>query len=210
MSRLLTPEDLYALKLCGDPRISPDGTRIAYVHSEIDREAYEYRRSIWVTPTAGGAPRQFTSGPKDSAPRWSPDGSRLAFVRAPGGEVKPSSAEEHAKGKGKPQIWLMPADGGEPHHLRLRPLARALELSGGPGLGAGRSGWGAAAHLGRDAGRERSTILTGRSHAGVSGVAAPAWHRPHRSVYRASHPHRRDGATANRRLRADLRRYVHR
>src|SRR5258708_32212431 len=117
MSRLLTPEDLYALKLCGDPRIAPDGTRLAFIPSEIDREAYEYRRSIWVVPTAGGAPRQFTSGPKDSAPRWSPDGSRLAFVRAPGGEVKPSSAEERAKGKGRPQIWLMPADGGEAQQL---------------------------------------------------------------------------------------------
>src|SRR5258708_34051129 len=117
MSRLLTPEDLYALKLCGDPRIAPDGTRIAYIHSEIDREAYEYRRSIWVVPTAGGAPRQFTSGPKDSAPRWSPDGSRLAFVRAPGGEGKPSSPVERAKGTGRPRICLLPADAAEARHL---------------------------------------------------------------------------------------------
>ncbi len=117
MTRLPVADDLYAIKLAEDPRISPDGAHIAYVHMEMDRDAYEYRRSIWVVPTAGGEPRRYTSGQNDTAPRWSPDGRTLAFVRAPAGEVKPANEEERTRGKGKPQIWVIPADGGEARQL---------------------------------------------------------------------------------------------
>ncbi len=117
MSRPLTPDDLYALTWIEDPRISPDGTRIAFVRLEIDREGYESKRSIWTIPAAGGAPRQFTAGPKDSAPRWSPDGRTVAFLRAPAGEVKPKNKEEREQGVGRPQLWLIPADGGEARQL---------------------------------------------------------------------------------------------
>ena len=117
MTRLITPEDLYAMALAGDPRISPDGKRIAFVRTTIDRESYEYRRSIWIVPADGGEPRQFTSGPKDSTPRWSPDGAWLAFVRAPAGEVQPKTEEERSRGAGAPQLWLIPSDGGEARQL---------------------------------------------------------------------------------------------
>lgn len=117
MSRLLTPEDLYAIALVDDPRISPDGTRVAFVKNEIDRESYEYRRSVWITPVEEGKATRFTAGPNDSDPRWSPDGKALAFVRAPAGEVKPESEEERDRGKGKPQLWILPADGGEARQL---------------------------------------------------------------------------------------------
>src|SRR5581483_10129861 len=112
MSRLLLPEDFYALKQVEDVRISPDGSRIAYVQAEVDREAYEYRRSIWIVPAEGGEPRRFTTGTRDSSPRWSPDGRMLAFVRAPAGDMKPKSKEERARGVGSPQIWVIAADGG--------------------------------------------------------------------------------------------------
>ncbi len=130
MSRLLTAEDLYAIKQIEDPRISPDGSRIAYVLMEMDRDAYEYRRSIWVAPVGGGEPRRFTSGANDVAPRWSPDGRSIAFVRAPAGEVKPTTEEERAAGKGQAQLFVMPTDGGEARQVtHMRYGAGAAEWS---------------------------------------------------------------------------------
>src|SRR5258708_36063296 len=86
----------------------------------MDAKESAYRRSIWVVPTDSAEPREprrFTAGPNDTSPRWSPDGATLAFVRAPEGEVKPASAEERTRGVGKPQIWLLPTDGGEARQL---------------------------------------------------------------------------------------------
>ncbi|MFI5273233.1 MAG: TolB family protein, partial [Ktedonobacterales bacterium] len=130
LPRTLTPDDLYALKQVEDPRIAPDGGRIAYVLVEIDRESYAYRRSIWMIDTAGGEPHRFTAGPHDSAPRWSPDGRQLAFVRAPDEELKPKSVAERDRGVGRPQLWLIAADGGEARQLTwLRHGAGAAEWS---------------------------------------------------------------------------------
>jgi dipeptidyl aminopeptidase/acylaminoacyl peptidase len=118
-SRPLAPEDLYALRLVEDPRISPDGATIVYVLQEMDRASHEYCRSLWLTSTAAReAPaRRFTAGPHDSLPRWSPDGKRIAFVRAPGHEVKPATVAERERGVGQPQIWVIPTDGGEARQL---------------------------------------------------------------------------------------------
>ena len=117
MPRRLEPQDLYDIKLIDDPQITPDGGRIAYVVVEIERKSYEYHRSIWVVATEAGVPRRYTAGDNDTTPRWSPDGRSLAFVRAPAGEVKPKNEEERDRGVGKPQIWLLPADGGEARQL---------------------------------------------------------------------------------------------
>ncbi|HZC07329.1 MAG TPA: hypothetical protein VE338_16970, partial [Ktedonobacterales bacterium] len=71
MTRSLTAEDMLAIQLAEEPQISPDGAQVAFVRTEIDRERYEYQRSIWLAPTAGGEPRRLTNGPGDHAPRWS-------------------------------------------------------------------------------------------------------------------------------------------
>ena len=131
MPRTLTPDDLYAITQVDDARISPDGTRIAYVRTTIDRDTYEYQRTLWIVPANGDAePRQFTVGPKDTAPRWSPDGRQIAFLRVPAGTGKATSLDARDRGDDKPQLYLIAADGGEARRLTyLREGAGAAEWS---------------------------------------------------------------------------------
>jgi dipeptidyl aminopeptidase/acylaminoacyl peptidase len=123
MSRSITIEDLYAIKFLSRPRISPDGQRVAFVVTIIDERKHEYRSSIWVVPTAGEEARRFTGGTANAhSPCWSPDGRWLAFVSDREGELPGKDAQEQKKqGKGKPQIWLIPGDGGEAQQLTFMP-----------------------------------------------------------------------------------------
>ncbi len=91
------------------PRISPDGSRVAYLVADNDTEkeqAWKFVTHLWVVPAAGpaSAARQFTRGEKSvSNVTWSPDGKLLAFTMDAGEEKE-----------AKPQVWFMYADGGEP------------------------------------------------------------------------------------------------
>ena len=88
--RSITEKDLWDFVWIGDPQISPDGSRVAFVRVTVNEKKEGYNTSIWSVPTAGGEePHQLTKGDHDSTPRWSPDGKYLLFLRATEKEGKP-------------------------------------------------------------------------------------------------------------------------
>lgn len=106
-SRPTQPDDLFSLRFLQSAALSPDGRCVAYAVSEYDAEADEDRTHIWLADLENGQARQMTSGAhSNSNPQWAPggapDGQTLAFTSTRGG---------------KPQIYLLPVDGGEARKL---------------------------------------------------------------------------------------------
>ena len=103
--RLLTAEDLYNFNLISSCRISPDGHYIIYCVHRVDKKTEKKYSNIWVVPTSGGEPQQFTYGDHaDSQPKWSPSGAEIAFI---------SNRDDEKQ----PQIYVMPFHGGEARKL---------------------------------------------------------------------------------------------
>jgi dipeptidyl aminopeptidase/acylaminoacyl peptidase len=102
--RNITEKDLWDFVWIGDPQVSPDGSRIAFVRVTVNEKKEGYNTSIWSVPIAGGeAPRQLTKGDHDTTPRWSPDGKFLLFLRSAEKDNKPEP----------PQLAILPMAGGD-------------------------------------------------------------------------------------------------
>ena len=102
--RPLRVEDLFALRDVGDPRLSPEGTQVAFTVRSLDLGKDKANTDLYVVDVAGGEARRLTTSPKaDTSPRFSPDGKYLAFLS--GREDKIS------------QVYLLPRSGGEPQKL---------------------------------------------------------------------------------------------
>ena len=107
------------------PRLSPDGSRVAYTVAALDMEKDQPGKTVnnlWVVPAAGpaSAARQYTRGDKSAgSTRWSPDGKIIAFVMSAGDEKD-----------AKPQVWFVYADGGEPWQVtKHKDGVRGFEFS---------------------------------------------------------------------------------
>jgi len=75
--RLITAEDLYKFELISGIEISPNGKHVIYAQQRVDQKTEKTFSNLWLVPTEGGEPCQFTYGDQnDRAPKWSPDGSQ--------------------------------------------------------------------------------------------------------------------------------------
>ena len=115
-SRGLSDADLLRLQTVGGVAIAPTGDRVLYTitgwehpNAKADTvlgDKHDRRSHVWIVPFSGGTPRQLTFGERgESQPAWSPDGRTIAFVSARGAGTGDDAP--------KPQVWLLPADGGE-------------------------------------------------------------------------------------------------
>jgi len=95
--------DLATLAYLGEPSLSPDGERLAFVWRTADGSRYRSRVAV---AEASGRVRDWTRGERDGSPRWSPDGRLLSFVRAEDGIS---------------QIWVLSTEGGEASPLSKLP-----------------------------------------------------------------------------------------
>ncbi len=108
--RVLTVDDLSAIKNVWGPEISPDGSWVAYTITEVDRVADVKRSDIWLTSWDGKRTVQLTNTPEsEHSPRWSPDGKRLAYL-----STAPNSPDAD-------QLWLVDADGRHLEQITALP-----------------------------------------------------------------------------------------
>jgi dipeptidyl aminopeptidase/acylaminoacyl peptidase len=113
--RPMTFDDLTAIKRIGDAQISPDGSRVAYVVTDVDKNLNRGKRSVWAVPTSGGPPQQLiTSDKNDYSPRWSADGKWIAFLSTREGAPQIFVADAANPGASNPRkVTSVPEGVGE-------------------------------------------------------------------------------------------------
>jgi len=107
----ITEKDLFNFVWVGDPQISPDGSRVAFVRVTVNEKKDGYNTAIWTVSPTTGESRQLTTGPRDSSPRWSPDGKFLVFVRVTEKDGRPD----------QPQLFMLALAGGDSFQFTTLP-----------------------------------------------------------------------------------------
>jgi Tol biopolymer transport system component len=146
------------------PRISPDGTQIAYEWADATglscKGCATSVRTLGVDGSAGATVTRPPDCTFDNSPTWSPDGTKLAF--------------SHSSCSFAPRLMTIPASGG---------TARSLELE------ASQAAWGPSLIATMDGGTDPSSIWTvrpdgtGATTVGAGDVSSPAWSADGRLAY---------------------------
>jgi Tol biopolymer transport system component len=93
------------------PVWSPDGTRIAFTQTRLDR-SFDFRDSLYVVDAAGGTPRRLAREASDMS--WSPDGTRIAFSSGRDRNGKSCGSDECFYND---ELYVMNAHGSAPVRL---------------------------------------------------------------------------------------------
>lgn len=104
----MRPDQLPLLTTVSTPAVHPDGAWAVVAAGRPDFDADDYVGQLWRVPLDGSGARRLTRGQHDGAPRFSPDGRLIGFLRAGANE--------------RPQVHLMPGEGGEPMCVTNAPL----------------------------------------------------------------------------------------
>lgn len=100
--------DMLAMDRLSDPRVSPDGTQVAFTVRETDVAANKGRTDIWLAAVDGSRVRRLTGHEaNDWNARWGA-GNWLYFLSTRGGS---------------PQVWKLDTTGGEAVPVTSLPLA---------------------------------------------------------------------------------------
>jgi len=102
----MRPTDLELVAVPGTPALHGSLLLTAVATPDLGRNTY--RSALWRTDPDGGAVRRWSHGDRDTDPAISPDGRWVAFLRA--------------NGDARPQLHVMPADGGDARRLTELPL----------------------------------------------------------------------------------------
>lgn len=135
--------------------VSPDGSRVALTVSVLDADGTGYRRSIWAVPGSdsaagtGAAPVRLTRSVKgEGGVAFTRNGDLLFVSARPDGEGD--------KDTDAPQLWVLPAAGGE-----ARPVTRfAGGIGGVLGTATGADTVAVTAALLPGAGTDRTGVVT--------------------------------------------------
>ena len=112
-ARAITVDDLMRLRSVVDVQIAPDGRRVGYVVSTPNLAKNEHEAALFVVPSTGGAPerlgeslRIFNRPAPRPQLRWSSDSSTVSLL---------------AFAEGRPEVFGVPASGGEARQLTKAP-----------------------------------------------------------------------------------------
>src|SRR5690625_4909816 len=79
--RKVTIEDMYSFKWPNQPKFCPNGERVVYEKTVIDRETNVYLTHLWLSDKAGHKLKQLTkNGSRNLSATWSPTENTLAYV----------------------------------------------------------------------------------------------------------------------------------
>ena len=108
-----TVRDMLALERISDPRVSPDGTQVAFAVAVPNMEKNRNSQDLYLAASDGAWTRKLTIGGAGQA-RWARDGKSLYFV---------------SSRTGSSQVFQLALNGGEPQQVTHLPLdVDALEL----------------------------------------------------------------------------------